>query len=391
MGRFFSFLVVVVFVSSIAHLCYSLAADSSAPFISNIERLRAADVIIHIGPPKTATSHIQHNLLRLSSDIDKAGWCYPAETQKELHAIGEKLRLGESIKPAQWKKVHACLESGKKLIFSTERLGQSMSNRGFKVIKDFFKGYKVHIVVAFRDSLTMAYSWYNQATRNAKASMVLTFGDHVAREFSQYDRRVLSNAIFEYADAFGIQNMTVIDFYGMIAAKKDPAYVFLCEIVGILCEAFIKPTEDNVSTDLKPYYLFNFVKNFAFSLGCKFMADDAYETILERYREDTNITSVTSINSSLPILTSQTLYIANIARHIEQEVRRAFGSVMIYQNATANEIARRKLRVEEVDDVQFFRSEHWTQWLWREIKLLRDQGAIGKCRVNVDFHTLSAS
>lgn len=339
---------------------------------------------MHIGPPKTATSHIQHNLIRLRDEIDQAGWCYPVDTQKELHAIGEKLRLGDPIKEAHRKKIHSCLQNGKRLIFSTERLGQSTSNRGFKVIQEFFKGYKVHVVVAFRDSLTMAYSWYNQATRNAKTSMVLTFGDHLSREFSQYDRRVLSNAIFEYGEVFGKQNMTIIDFYGMIAAKKDPAYVFLCEIVGILCDSFIKPTEDNVSTDLKPYYLFNFVKNFAYSLGCKFSSEDAYESILERYG-DSNITR------TLPVLSSQNLYVANIARHIEQEVRAKFGSVMIYQNATANEAARAKLRVEEVDEAEFFRSEQWTQWLWKEVKMLRDQGLVDKCSVIVDIDTLASS
>eukprot|EP01031_Cornospumella_fuschlensis_P038393 gene38393-46660_t len=320
----------------------------------------------------------------MSKEIDQAGWCYPVETQKDLHSIGEKLRLGEEIKPAQRKKVHDCLEKGKRLIFSSERLGQSTSKRGFKVIKEFFKGYKVHVVVAFRDSLTMAYSWYNQATRNARTSMVLTFGDHLAREFNQYDRRVMSNAIFEYGEEFGLLNMTVIDFYGMIAARKDPAYVFLCEIVGILCDAYIKPTEDNVSTDLKPYYLFNFVKHFINSMGCRFSTEDAYKALLERY-SDVNITS------SLPVLTSGNLHIANIARRIEQSVRRDFGSVMIYQNETANEIARNKLRVEEVDDEQFFRSERWTQWLWQEIKQLRDKGSIDKCTVQLDVDLLASS
>ncbi|RYG63955.1 hypothetical protein EON64_14940, partial [archaeon] len=261
------------------------ADEADKPFIPSVERVRSAQVILHIGPPKTATTHIQYTIRRLHEDLLKAGYCYPSNSQKDLHSIGISLREGDMPGKILRDKVFGCLKSGKKLIFSTEKLSQTETEEGFRRIFDFFSGYHVHVIAAFRDPLSLSYSWYNQVLRDNRN--VATFTEHLSHEFDQYRLRALSSALFNFQKLYGRENMTVIDFHGMLAAQKDPSYVFLCEILGVLCDAkYVASEGSHPSADLRPSYLFAFVRNVVSSLGCDFLAPrKAFDELTEAYEE----------------------------------------------------------------------------------------------------------
>eukprot|EP01031_Cornospumella_fuschlensis_P026738 gene26738-32309_t len=252
-------------------------------------------------------------------------------------------------------------------------------------IKDFFKGYSVHIVASFRDPLAVTYSWYNQLLRNS--ARIVTFAEHLTSDkYDTYSSRAFAAGLFEYAKLYEVSNMTIIDFQGMMVAKKDFAYVILCEIMGTMCDAHYYPDEGaNPSEDLRPSFLFTFVRNVVGSLGCKFNENPTgvFSHVQPRYR---------SLNfSTLPVLENRMEMVAHLARSIEKKVRLTFATVFAYANPTATEEARSKFLAKEIDEAAFFQHPDWTAWLWAEVKRLQDGGFItaDKCKVGLNLDILS--
>eukprot|EP01031_Cornospumella_fuschlensis_P026816 gene26816-32401_t len=275
---------------------------------------------------------------------------------------------------------------GKKVFISSEKFNQVEVREGYLKIKDFFKGYSVHIVASFRDPLAVTYSWYNQLLRNS--ARIVTFAEHLTSDkYETYSSRAFAAGLFEYAKLYDVSNMTIIDFQGMMVAKKDFAYVILCEIMGTMCDAHYYPDEGaNPSEDLRPSFLFTFVRNIVGSLGCKFNENPTvvFSHVQPRYR---------SLNfSTLPVLENRMEMVAHLARSIEKKVRLTFATVFAYANPTATEEARSKFLAKEIDEAAFFQHPDWTAWLWAEVKRLQDGGFIiaDKCKVSLNLDALSA-
>eukprot|EP01031_Cornospumella_fuschlensis_P026817 gene26817-32402_t len=338
---------------------------------------------MHIGPPKTATSHIQQTAVHMHEELYKTGWCYPVDKQDDYHDLCQSLRSGENPKnEGLVKRMFQCLKDGKKLLVSSEKLYRSQD---YRKIVDFFKEYKVHVIVSFRDPLSLAYSWYNQVSRDSPR--VYSFSEHLGQVQSmEYFEMVAFGApMFDWAKLYGVGSMTVLDFQGMIAAHKDPAYVILCELLGTMCAAKYNPRlGSNTSKDLRPAFLYQFVRRFVNSLGCEiFLENGKLFALLEPRYESLDF-------STLPIASTNMEIVAQLARDIEKHVRDYFRSVIVYSNPNATETARGHFVAQEIDDAAFFQSDTWTAWLWGEVRRLQTDGLVSKkCDVKVDVKSLA--
>lgn len=338
--------------------------------------LADAEVILHIGPPKTATSHIQGALHRLREELGHEGYCWPiadGDTHK-LHAIGNAFKAGHAGPDQQVALVQHCLRSGQKVIFSSEKMSAVDTKAGFEHIRKLFSGRRIHIVAAYRESLTVSYSYYNQCGRYKPD--VLPFSNYLTRNYDHLFAHMFHSSFANYAQEFGKENMTIIDFNGVMAVKKDMAHVFLCEMLGAQCNMEIIPDErSHPSLDLLTHYLFILVRNLAKTLQCKVsLSKQKYRKIVDGY-EELDL-------KALPVNELRFEGMAELARRVDAEIRRDFSDIMLYNNREAAMSALNKFSVREVDANKFHDSVVWTKWLWAEVQLLQTEGVFTNCAVS---------
>lgn len=337
--------------------------------------LAEADVILHIGPPKTATSHIQGALHRLRVELGHEGYCWPVTdgSTVHLHEIALAFIVGLPGPPAQVALVQNCLKSGQKMIFSTEKLSQVESKEGFAQIRKLFAGRRIHIIAAYRESLTVTYSNYNQGHR-WKMQSPLPFSTFISVNYDRLYPQMHHSSLTAFAREFGQEHMTVIDFNGVMAVHKDMAYVLICELLGVVCGMQILPEErSNASEDLLPHYLFGVVSRLGNTLQCDVVLPDKdYRHVIARYEKEVDL-------EALPVNDVKFQGLAELARRVDTEIRSEFGDNMVYGNRTAAMSALDRFSLKEIDDAKFHASSRWSQWLWTEVRRLQTEGLFKNC------------
>lgn len=335
------------------------------------ESLAHADVILHIGPPKTATTHVQAGFRRLRHELAEKGYCYPVGEQHTQHSVGKAFREGKAGSDHDTAAVRACLASGKKVIFSTEKLSTVFSKAGFNAIRSLFAGRRVHVVAAYRESLTVSYSYYNQLGRGNSGTL-LPFSQYVARYYDKLEAHMFHLCFANYAREFGAENMTVIDFNGVMAVHKDVTDVFLCDLLGLCGLTAIAEEGSNPSHDLLTNHLLAIVTRQGNTLQCDTtLTDEAYHSIVRGYA---------SLDlSKLPVDDLDFEAMAELAVRVDDEIRRDFGQNMIYNNRSAAMAALNKFSVKEISDSRFHASPYWTRWLLGEVGRLEDKGFFKHC------------
>ncbi|RYG94635.1 hypothetical protein EON65_57190, partial [archaeon] len=319
-----------------------------------------AEVYVYIGPHLSATHHIQEVLGDHRSEIFDAGFCYPENQQEIVLAIlqGE----GATVKPAEravnQESMKKCLNQGKKIIISSDLLSQIPDHDGLRRLRDAFGNKKMHIIATYREPLTMSYIWYQEAMHNNP--LITTFSRFVSHKYDTSYHRTISLSLFHFAKEFGKEHITIIDFNGMQAAKKGPAYVFVCEIIGIMCSESFPYLENKRIKTFLPSYLYVFVRNHAYSIGCKPAQKDSHLKLMQSYGS-LDLTTLPKRDLDLRLFKLS-------ADHIDKAVRGELGSVMLYNNASIARQLRGDFVVTEIDETKFYTTEPWNTWVWKEIK-----------------------
>jgi hypothetical protein len=353
-----------------------LAAQAQSVDELRKKSLREADVILHIGPPKTATSHIQYALHRLRKEVSDAGYCWPIEETPHIHAVGLAFQDGKPGPNQYVKLLKGCLDEGKKLIFSTEKLSQVFEPQGFHQIHKLFKGYKIHVVAMYRESLTVLYSYYNQLARNTLHFQPFT--NYLIRNYHKYFSQLMHTSLHHYSREFGRTNMTIIDFNGAVAAKQDMAKVFLCDLLGILCDApMIADEGSHPSVSLLPHHLFSLARQAAQTLRCDMNITEAgLADTVRRYTKGVDF-------STLPVIESKYELVAQMSKRLDAEVRRDFGEIMVYYNQSAAMAALSKFSAKEIYERDFYADDKWVKWLWNEVDQLKKLNVARGCKLSV--------
>eukprot|EP01031_Cornospumella_fuschlensis_P046779 gene46779-57286_t len=181
-------------------------------------RGKDAKIILHIGPSKTGSTHFQGQTLLMASMLNEAGFCKNGSDFVKLeHAFSLEIEANSHRHLKDFYK--RCLDSGKRVIISSEAFSAYQRHSQFAALKRFIGTNSVHIVAVYREPLTRLQSAHSQITKGAQG-VVQSFGTF-AMENAWLKGAFFYSFIDRYVQHFGRQNITVLDYYGMEAIGRD--------------------------------------------------------------------------------------------------------------------------------------------------------------------------
>ena len=202
-------------------------------------------VYLHIGSHKTGTTSIQHFLLHNRTLINKVGWEYP---EIELAESAHHKIAGQLVKDAKAGIFENNLEpsidfsqlqrwrSLKEFINHTEFENIIISSENFwwlarpSVLKTFFNGFRVVVVLYIRRQDVYLESLYQQFVKDAPSRLSQKIGPWVKGVLSGKRFHDYSAVIDKWALAFGSENILVGEFDEAIKLGLENHFI---EMIGL--------------------------------------------------------------------------------------------------------------------------------------------------------------
>jgi hypothetical protein len=365
-------------------------------------------VIMHIGPHKTGSTHIHTYLDKISDVLGENDYCWPVPKgniqMSNMLAIYFLSKGAGSNIALEW--LNDCLKSKKNIILSAEafdRFGPRDFQDFFFYVQSYHRShsksesspsssissattvsptlasssssfvdifYDFTIVIIYREWLNHMYSLYTEIHKYNFRGM--PFSDYFYKNMDMIqDVSILNmtHLVTSYAPLVGDSKIRLLDYYGIMSAGKDEAFVIVCELMGILCQesAYLneKSVKENEKPDMIASELFQIVRDSAYMLGCN-IANDKREFItdfVKSYRD------LSIFNITIPLSWSSLKLLRKIAYEQDQEVRETYRSVLLYGDRSANLAAIHALNITEINRSLFFSDEACLEWLVNEVKV----------------------
>ena len=288
---------------------------------------------IHIGPPKTATTHIQSILNLYKEKLSELG--YTVISQKEIKNDISNL-FKELINRNRFQK---------NLIVSAESLS-AKKNIDPLMWLEFLHGYNVTIISTYREVLSRRLSNCHQHMSMGRIQDFNCMNYINSVNYTIYDEL---DRTFQIAKRIGVNKIKLVDYYGILAAKGEISYVILCKIIGVLC---VKTKPDHVSSSsnlhdnksLSPtwVYITTAYTRYVGYGNCQraySLYHDSFDLFSSTYLKLAHGTEFYDIDS-LPYLTSNLSKAVYSSQLVDNQLRNSLlKSVIMYGNATANRIA----------------------------------------------------
>eukprot|EP01031_Cornospumella_fuschlensis_P045415 gene45415-55572_t len=181
-------------------------------------RGRDAKIILHIGPHKTGSTHFQGQTLLMAKMLNAAGFCKNGSDNVKMDKY-----LAASIKTSSHHDLDSfyrhCLDSGKRVVISSESFSTLNQESQFTALKRFIGNDSFHIVAVYREPLTRLQSIHSEIYKQAKG-VVRSFHSFV-KEYNEAKDAFFYGFIDRYVQYFGRDYVTVLDYYGMEAIGRD--------------------------------------------------------------------------------------------------------------------------------------------------------------------------
>ncbi len=387
-------------IFALTHLaCYSFLHRFSFFLRTFPLRKGRPHAIIHIGPHKAASTHIQFELSSLQKQMTNVDYNWPSRKDGTPEGIKDIANFAFALKGAlndttlelttMSSFLHDSLARNKSIILSTEEF-DDMDKAQVAALRDHLKGFNVTIVFVYRDFLAQLISLHFESNRF----------EHSFVQFSQSFSTFLFGLLGElqtclnpiktlniYAEVFGAENLRIIDLLGTAAAGVPLMHVLLCEIGGILCEHIKKtpsihggPRPTNSAYSLLPAQVFSFYKSYTERQNngtCTFCGPvfEEYKYFAARYLDHTKA------HSPPAIATTKLALLVAYARQADAELRATYGSVILHGNQTANLHAMAKARVEEINPEVFVSDVYWNNYIESEYQIALAEGRLCHCRL----------
>ena len=368
--------------------------------LKNITKKRSSDELVaylHAGPGKTGTTHIQAIVIHIRGSLLKekvAIWpnfeqsIIKCESEGYMSATGPG--SNSKVKKLSFFFSHydrcvylreefaAFVENAAKLhqniFFSSE--GMQRNHDSLRAVIGVLnsQGYVIHGVMTYRFQLNWIISFYHQQLRrqsilskeadpstqllNATLSEYLnTKGPHLMGYSS-----IVS--FHELLMEFPHSRFSVVDFYGVIASKKPLSFVFLCEIMGVVCQIRIHKELDGLKTNDSDEQDVIFEKQVAFAF-MKFAAGRNCTLDFSQRNSPTrnyfiNIAKKHDWGAKAPLHEVPVARYAHLSLDIDRNIREKFHENFINANGTANAVNVNPLPVVlEVDTDNIYANKTW--------------------------------
>jgi hypothetical protein len=354
--------------SSILCLTVLLFLSSSWSVLS-----KPLKIYVHIGTLKTGSTHIQSYIESNWQNLENENICIPSSTHSaksfaplvtklEYYAVDTLLELPE------FQEIQKCLKKKMNVVISSENFSILQADKvmAFKAwLEKASQGHEVEVkvILYYREWLNFIYSLYFEHQKKYETG-VTTFSEHFAmnnitKETDSYEFKAQN-----YLKAFGKENLIIVDYYGVEAAKKDVAYVFVCEIMGVYCRKAAelnngKAGHENSHLDLvymHYFYLWDLYLNSHFMRRCT--QDTSF-----LYWE---IGALSNRKIKFPTKVSYFDFYRPSSIDKDKKFHEKYQKNFLYGNHGANVQKIHDFHVDEMDVIAFYRDPKWVVFMREE-------------------------
>lgn len=220
------------FLKKIANSLFNDNVSQVAVMSDSLSSLSTADVILHIGAPKTGSSAIQNYFHLNSREIEQYGFYYPEHSLDENGVSGGHGEIGSLV-------INNRIEDARALFLRNLEVAKKKKCRLLLSAESFFimpgeirsilPDCTVHVVAFFRHPMEAFKSHYNQGVKRH-------FSTGHIREVAQGIERsrpgISGEVLLEWADLFGTGSISLIPYSDSSHTGIDTPSV-MCNLLGI--------------------------------------------------------------------------------------------------------------------------------------------------------------
>jgi hypothetical protein len=338
-------------------------------------------IYLHIGTHKTGSTHIQTYLEKNWENLEKENICIPSSTHSAkhfAHLAGLFDRRNEVSETAEFTEIQSCLQKNMNVVISTENFSTLKAEK-VVMLKNWLEkatqGHEVEVkvILYYREWLNYLYSRYFEKQK-IYSTGVTTFSEFFAMNNVTADEYSYEAKTLNFVKAFGEENMIIVDYYGVEAAQKDIAYVFVCEVMGVYCNQAAelntgKAGQENPHLDLvylHYLYLFDIYLNTHFMRRC----------VLDTRFLYWEVASLAKRKIEFPTKVSQFDFYQDFAIEKDKSFQEKYKQRFLYGNHAINVQKINDFHVDEMDVVSFYRDPKWELFMREETMKYIKQGII---------------
>ena len=250
---------------------------------------------------------------------------------------------------------------------------------GINKLYEAFKPFDATIIIVFRDTLTRAVSAYTHLMSQNKLSdtvFMQDFNSFLTYNMTRFD---YDNIILKYSHYFGLSNIIIIDYYGLVAAQKNLLSVVLCLIDQQLCQELSKHNLLHLYHEYKAHNRFQSIngnnEGNHTSIVISGIISEIRHAFLYRnctiHATSENSRIISSIinnqlNRSVGIVPRTIDTLDNTHEDFIYEddlVRKKYAMNIMFNNREASVLAVQRKSMEQLNVVQFRKSKYWQRWM----------------------------
>ena len=234
------------------------------------------------------------------------------------------------------------------LLISSENLSILELSKLITLAK-FFDGFQITVVMVYRIFACRVLSLFNQVAKTTKNEDYTFSSALLYRYMDTHWVEDFDDLVTKFSKLFGIKNIKIIDYYGVQAANKNIAQVFLCEVFNISSACALKGLSNNLlnndvrinsRVDLHKKQLTSVFQLYAAANNC------SYRDHEHRYFIRNNIVW----QNPPPPLASNFTFLKRYSLFSDKNIREKYAKNILYGNRTANEEAMgRELIYDEIN------------------------------------------
>jgi hypothetical protein len=343
-------------------------------------------VYLHVGPPKTGTTHIQTYLMKHIRYLNSFKFCYPSaflETEKAFRFLALDIHMNRNLS-AHKALINKCVVKQMNIFISAENLAP-LNETKLEVLKTLFpQGSTIYIIIAYREWLSRMYSHYTEEAKvnlyraGPISSFLYEDYGNIVNSPLEYD---MKHMVDRFVAVFGWNNTMIVDYHGVMSSRKDLVYVFLCEIVKVLCfkTRFMntKTTHENKRPNEKYIHLIALLRDYVHFHGyrfCRIKIGEFSRTLLAYYND---------LKPNPPVKVSHLTLLYPYSQALDEKFRNKYNTRLLYDNQTAAIMSMQKLEAVEINEREFYADPEWKKWLQKELeRLLRNKKICLRVAVN---------
>lgn len=269
--------------------------------------------------------------------------------------------------------IAAARAAGKHIVYSAEDLS-SLRNEGIQQLQQDLAGYNVTIIAVYREDISCKLSGYNHRVRNLRWDGPLM--DFVS---TMVEQSSVMSVADRYVSRFGMDNMIVLDYYGMLAAGYDEAYVFVCELMGVLCDesrilnggsaVHENHAQDWLGVEAIQMVLHHAVRECNCSLPPR-RHNDVLSFILDELQQNAQ---------QLPLVQLDFGRVEAAAARSYGRFHAKFGARIWYDDPATNAAMRSATNLTGIDTEAAQRLPHWRRWTHRMMQVFASRSWVVGC------------